>query len=247
MDTVLLLARLFLAGVFALSGITKLADLDGSRRAVAGFGVPERIARPAGIALPIAELVLAILLLPVSTAWWAALGALLLLVGFIAGIGYNLRKGRTPDCHCFGKVHSEPIGPATLVRDGAFAAVAAIIVLFGRDDAGASLTSWFGDLSGAEQALTIATALLTAAVAGLAWLLLQVVRQNGRLLLRLEALEAAFAVNPRLRGYVLDEQGAVRKHVAVFLNGDMLPRETALAQRVAGEDRVMVIQALTGG
>ena len=101
MDTVLLLARLFLAGVFALSGITKLADLDGSRRAVAGFGVPERIARPAGIALPIAELVLAVFLLPVSTAWWAALGALLLLVGFIAGIGYNLRKGRTPDCHGF--------------------------------------------------------------------------------------------------------------------------------------------------
>ena len=62
MDTVLLLARLFLAGVFALSGITKLADLDGSRRAVAGFGVPERIARPAGIALPIAELALAALL-----------------------------------------------------------------------------------------------------------------------------------------------------------------------------------------
>jgi peroxiredoxin len=193
MDTVLLLARLFLAGVFALSGITKLADLDGSRRAVAGFGVPERIARPAGIALPIAELVLAVLLLPVSTAWWGALGALLLLLGFIAGIGYNLRKGRTPDCHCFGKVHSEPIGPATLVRDGAFAAVAAIIVLFGRDDAGASLTGWFGDLSGAEQVLTIATALLTAAVGGLAWLLLQVVRQNGRLLLRIDAIDNRIA------------------------------------------------------
>ena len=193
MDTVLLLARLFLAGVFALSGITKLADLDGSRRAVAGFGVPERMARPVGIALPIAELVLAVLLLPVSTAWWGALGALVLLLGFIAGIGYNLRKGRTPDCHCFGKVHSEPIGPATLVRDGAFALVAAIIVLFGWDDAGASLTGWFGDLSGAEQVLTIAMALLAAAVAGMAWLLLQVVRQNGRLLLRIDAIDNRLA------------------------------------------------------
>ncbi len=193
MDTVLLLARIFLAGVFALSGITKLADLDGSRRAVAGFGVPERLARPIGIALPIAELVLAVLLLPVSTAWWGALGALLLLLCFIAGIGYNLRKGRTPDCHCFGKVHSEPIGPATLVRDGAFALVAAIIVLSGWNDAGASLTGWFGDLSGAEQVLTIATALLAAAVAGMAWLLLQVVRQNGRLLLRIDAIDNRLA------------------------------------------------------
>ena len=113
--------------------------------------------------------------------------------GFIAGIGYNLRKGRTPDCHCFGKVHSEPIGPATLVRDGAFALVAAIIVLFGWNDAGASLTGWFGDLSGAEQVLTIATALLAAAVAGMAWLLLQVVRQNGRLLLRIDAIDNRLA------------------------------------------------------
>ncbi|GAB3654566.1 MoaD/ThiS family protein [Ramlibacter alkalitolerans] len=61
------------------------------------------------------------------------------------------------------------------------------------------------------------------------------------------ALEAAFRAAPALKAYVLDEQGAVRKHVAVFLNGDMLPRETALAQAVAAQDRVMVIQALTGG
>jgi molybdopterin synthase sulfur carrier subunit len=46
---------------------------------------------------------------------------------------------------------------------------------------------------------------------------------------------------------VLDEQGGVRKHVAVFLNGDMLARDTALARPLAPADRVMVIQALTGG
>ena len=61
------------------------------------------------------------------------------------------------------------------------------------------------------------------------------------------ALEAAFRAAPALRGYVLDEQGAVRKHVAVFLNGDMLARETALARALGPQDRVMVIQALTGG
>ena len=61
------------------------------------------------------------------------------------------------------------------------------------------------------------------------------------------ALDAAFRAAPALRGYVLDEQGAVRKHVAVFLNGDMLPRATALARALGPEDRVTVIQALTGG
>ena len=61
------------------------------------------------------------------------------------------------------------------------------------------------------------------------------------------ALQAAFRAAPGLRGYVLDEQGAVRKHVAVFLNGDMLPRDTALARALGPGDRVLVIQALTGG
>jgi sulfur carrier protein ThiS len=61
------------------------------------------------------------------------------------------------------------------------------------------------------------------------------------------ALDAAFRAAPALRGYVLDEQGGVRKHVAVFLNGEMLVREKALAQSLRPEDRVMVIQALTGG
>lgn len=61
------------------------------------------------------------------------------------------------------------------------------------------------------------------------------------------ALEAAFAAAPALKGYVLDEQGGVRKHVAVFVNGDMLQRDGALDRGLEGGDRVMVIQALTGG
>jgi molybdopterin synthase sulfur carrier subunit len=46
---------------------------------------------------------------------------------------------------------------------------------------------------------------------------------------------------------VLDEQGGVRKHVAVFVNGDMLQRDGALDRGLERGDRVMVIQALTGG
>ena len=60
-------------------------------------------------------------------------------------------------------------------------------------------------------------------------------------------LDAAFAAAPALRGYVLDEQGAVRKHVAVFVNGEMIPQRGDLSRRLADPDRVHVIQALTGG
>jgi sulfur-carrier protein len=61
------------------------------------------------------------------------------------------------------------------------------------------------------------------------------------------ALAAAFRAAPALRGYVLDEQGAVRKHVAVFVNGEMIASRSELGQPLAAADRVMVIQALTGG
>jgi molybdopterin synthase sulfur carrier subunit len=61
------------------------------------------------------------------------------------------------------------------------------------------------------------------------------------------ALDAAFRAAPALRGYVFDEQGAVRKHVAVFVNGEMVPRASAPARELGPADQVMVIQALTGG
>jgi molybdopterin synthase sulfur carrier subunit len=61
------------------------------------------------------------------------------------------------------------------------------------------------------------------------------------------ALAAAFRAAPALRGYVLDEQGAVRKHVAVFVNGQMIPDRSDLSRALQPQDSVMVIQALTGG
>ena len=48
----------------------------------------------------LAEFAVAIFLFPTSTAWYAAIGALLLLGRFIIGIAYNMARGRHPDCHC---------------------------------------------------------------------------------------------------------------------------------------------------
>jgi len=61
------------------------------------------------------------------------------------------------------------------------------------------------------------------------------------------ALNAAFLAAPALRSYVLDEQGAVRKHVAVFVNGRMIASRNDLDVAVERDDRIMIIQALTGG
>ena len=62
-----------------------------------------------------------------------------------------------------------------------------------------------------------------------------------------EALRQAFISAPALERYVLDEQGHVRKHVAVFINNQMIASRRNMALPVAIDDNIMVIQALSGG
>lgn len=62
-----------------------------------------------------------------------------------------------------------------------------------------------------------------------------------------EALDAVFADNPMLRGYVLDDQGALRQHVAVFVNGVAAADRTGLTDIITPTDEIHVLQALTGG
>jgi sulfur-carrier protein len=61
------------------------------------------------------------------------------------------------------------------------------------------------------------------------------------------ALAAAFELNPRLRHYVLDEQGHLRQHVVVFVGGRRVVDRVALSDALAPDDKVYVLQALTGG
>jgi sulfur-carrier protein len=62
-----------------------------------------------------------------------------------------------------------------------------------------------------------------------------------------QTLEAAFAAEPGLRHYVLDDQGHIRKHVAVFINRDMHLQRQQLQRPLHSGDKVLVIQCLTGG
>lgn len=60
-------------------------------------------------------------------------------------------------------------------------------------------------------------------------------------------LDAYFELHPVVRGYVLDDSGAVRKHVAVFHNDDLITDRTGLTDAVGDGDRIHVFQALSGG
>ncbi|MCG3128831.1 MAG: hypothetical protein CHACPFDD_03727 [Phycisphaerae bacterium] len=63
----------------------------------------------------------------------------------------------------------------------------------------------------------------------------------------LAVLEAVFAGNPRARGYVLDDQGGVRRHVTIFVNGRPIRDRSGLSDAVAADAEVFVMQALSGG
>ncbi len=62
-----------------------------------------------------------------------------------------------------------------------------------------------------------------------------------------EALESAFASSPRLRGYVLDDQGHLRPNVAVFIDGRRCADRIRLDDALAPHSQVHVLQALSGG
>ena len=196
----LLICRLLLAAVFLVAGLAKLADLSGSRQAVRDFGIPARLAAPLGGVLPLAELAVAVALVLVGSAWWGALGALLLLLLFAAGIGVNLAQGRHPDCHCFGQVHSAPASWLTLLRNLGLAAVAGVVVVSGRGERGLGVFGWFTVLPAAGRVAVAAGAVLAALLAGGGWVLIQLMAQQGRLLLRIESLEAAADRAPQPAG-----------------------------------------------
>ena len=60
-------------------------------------------------------------------------------------------------------------------------------------------------------------------------------------------LDAAFAQRPRARGYVLDEQGVLRKHVNLFVDGVQVRDRNGLSDGVGSDSVIDVLQALSGG
>ncbi len=62
-----------------------------------------------------------------------------------------------------------------------------------------------------------------------------------------EVLDAVFESNQKARGYVLDDTGAVRKHMTVFVNGAQIKDRTKLSDPVPDGASVYIMQALSGG
>jgi peroxiredoxin/uncharacterized membrane protein YphA (DoxX/SURF4 family) len=213
MEIVLLLARILLAVIFAVAGIAKLTDQKGTRRAMAGVGVPDSfVALLAGV-LPVIELIVALALLQRETAWLGSLGSLSLLLAFLIGISVNLAGGKTLDYHCFGQLHSEPVSWSLFGRNVLLAVMATFIVGQGREHLGLSVLAFLQDLRAGEAVSLV----LSAVIILLLFPLYQIVRkghQEQRLL-----LEAVTAIRKELEEDHVEPGSRIRAEAVPPMEG----------------------------
>lgn len=225
--------RLLLAVVFLVACVAKARDMAATRTAVAGLGVPARFGRAAASGVVIAEAVVAACLVVNATALVASVAAVTLLSVFSALVVVSLSAGRRPPCNCFGSSSSAPIGMGTLVRNGVLVAMAVTLVV--RRATGGPSALGGVDRLDAAQALVLGGVAVAVVVLGAhTWFILQIVRQNGRLLERVELLESA-------AGGALPRAGAARRvrHVPHDEEHRAAPRRItigSMAPRFGGRD-----------
>jgi thiol-disulfide isomerase/thioredoxin len=187
----LLACRLLLSILFLVAAAAKLlGGFANSRKALGEFGVPGFLVTPLSIALPAVELTIACLLLPSGSAFLGTIAALSLLVIFNVAIATNLALGKHPSCNCFGQLHSEPIGWKTFARNSVLAAMAGALVWSLRLYPAQSISQLVRDSSPTQIGWMVVAIVGAMGFAVEGFLILHLFRQNGRLLLRIESLEA---------------------------------------------------------
>lgn len=192
MHIVLLIVRLLLAATFLIAGVSKLVGgVSTSRKALVEFAVPSWFAGSTSIALPWVELGIACVLLPMGSARIGALSAFGLLLTFCLAIAVNLSLGRRPRCNCFGQLHAKPIGWTTFGRNAILAALAGWAFWTLPHYPTSNLQHLFQGFGSKDLAFLLVTAILLAGAAFQGFLSVNLFRQNGRLLLRIEALETS--------------------------------------------------------
>jgi peroxiredoxin len=158
----------------AVAGTAKLADREGSHRSMQGFGLPAPLAGPLSLLVPLGELGIAAGLVRGVSARASAAAAAGLFTIFLVAVTITLIRGRRPNCHCFGRLHSASASGWTVARNGALAAMAMLVVAQPAAELG-----W----------IEFSAAGVVAVVAGQAWLWLELLRRYGTALRRIEELE----------------------------------------------------------
>jgi peroxiredoxin len=184
-----LAARTCLAAIFLFAAVMKLVAPARTWDAMSDFGVPRAFAGLTAGAVVIAELLVATALVIPSSARWGAIAAFGLLAAFSAAVAVALKRGDSVACNCFGSLTEQPVGRATLVRNACLAAVAVFIAAVAGQSGELTLAAPFTALGLRGSLIVVAGVVLLACLAGSLWLNLGLLRQHGRMLTRLDALE----------------------------------------------------------
>lgn len=189
MTVAVLVARVLLFSVLVIAAGLKAADLDGARSAMRDFGLAPRVAGLAGAVLPPLELTVGVLILLQPTAVVGGGLAAGLMVVFALGTAWTLRRGRRPDCHCFGRLHRSPIGWPTVARNVLLGGTSVLIVVAGANRKQPNPLGWVDSVSPVAVVISLGVTALAAIFALQLWFIVHLLQQNGRILSRLEALE----------------------------------------------------------
>ena len=164
LDWMQLAARLLLWAIFLLAGATKLVDPRGSLKSLREFGLPGALARRFALVLPLVEIATACALLPASLAWFGASAACGLLLLFSIAAAVAMARGRRPDCHCFGQLHSAPVSWTLLLRNAVLAACAGWLASRGQFQTGPDAWAPIAMLSDEGRKVALAIGFLLALV-----------------------------------------------------------------------------------
>lgn len=163
------------------ASITKLRDRGAFRQAAESFGVPAPASGPLAVTLPALEALLAIGVVVEPTRSVSAAVSVALLCAFSAVVAGNLLFRQTrPSCGCFGSFSRGPIGGITLLRNAGLVAVALLA-------AGVDMPRRIPMVR--VTLAWVAITVLACALFAVAWLVVRLAGQQGRLLRRMAALE----------------------------------------------------------
>jgi peroxiredoxin len=185
-DTAGVLRFILLVG-FLFAGVAKFRNSAQTRQMLVEFGVPSQLVGAGALALPLLEILTAAALAMSETiGGWLALA---LLLTFSAAIQANLSLGRHPDCHCFGQLKAYPIGRPLLVRNAVLALAAATVIWMSGHSTISPTAALLEQMTAGQRVILILSGIQMFAIVVLGVVAWQIVRQQGRMLIRLDRLE----------------------------------------------------------
>lgn len=190
MDAAIFTGRLLLGLVFFSSGLLKVFDLKGTVASAKELGVPRVAAAAVGLGLPWIEIGLSVCLFIPGAADGAAVAVGLLLLVFSCLAAISILRGRRPKCRCFGQLSDAPISWRTIIRNTVLEGVAIFLILAAPEGTG-QFSGWRWTSSASDVAYVGLglSAVLLLGVLVLALLAVQLIAQQGRILIRLDSLE----------------------------------------------------------